>query len=130
MIPSLPPACKDKAETADRQPINRETIQQWYGNDDVTEIPDSFLTVTDVLLDSLRQAIDAQDLSGARYMAHEVKGSSLAVSAEEMVQWAIQLENAIHTENWIEAVKTYGAITTAFTRVTECLKSQLSNFTR
>jgi|AGTN01.2.fsa_nt_gi Response regulators consisting of a CheY-like receiver domain and a winged-helix DNA-binding domain len=107
-------------------PISREKMQELYGTEDIGEILDSFLNVTDKLLERLKTAIEAQDLSSAGYIAHEVKGSSLAVSAEEMVYLSRELEKAIQAETWVEVIKAYSALATAFKRVTESMKAPVS----
>ncbi len=103
--------------------ISRQHVQSLYGTEDIAEILESFLSVTDKLLESLKSAIETRDLSTARIITHEVKGSSLAVSAGEMVTLAIELELAIRAENWMDVVKCYSALATTFKRVTESLKT-------
>jgi len=102
---------------------SRMRVQALYGCENISDILDSFLSVTDKLLESLKSAIETRDLSTARVITHEVKGSSLAVSAQEMVTLAIALELAIRAENWIEVVKYYSALTAAFRHVTVSLRT-------
>jgi HPt (histidine-containing phosphotransfer) domain-containing protein len=56
-----------------------------------------------------------------RRMAHEIKGSSYAVSAREMAKLFLKLEHAAEEQNWTEAEKLYASLGLAFARVREFL---------
>lgn len=78
----------------------------------------SFLEVTARLLGDLNAAIQSSDLAAATHLAHEVKASSLMVSAGEMARCARRLEEAIREEKWDEVVDDYRDLVAAFGRTT------------
>jgi CheY-like chemotaxis protein len=84
---------------------------------------ESFLDVTTRLLAELSEAIATGDLSTATYLAHEVKASSLVVSAGEMAELARVLEQTIREERWAKVVDDYRALVAAFKRTTEGLRT-------
>lgn len=92
---------------------------------DVARVVESFLEVTAQLLEDLNEAIQSEDLSAATHLAHEIRASSLAVSASEMVQMARRLEEAIREERWREVIDDYRDLVDAFRRTTEELKAPM-----
>jgi HPt (histidine-containing phosphotransfer) domain-containing protein len=57
-------------------------------------------------------------------MVHEIKSSSYTVSAREMAQVCLQLEQAGELQNWPEIEKLYVTLGLAFARVRECLQNK------
>jgi CheY-like chemotaxis protein len=90
---------------------------------DAAEVMESFLDVTARLLEDLNEAIRSEDFSAATHLAHEIRASSLVVSAREMAQMARRLEEAIRDENWGEVIDDYRCLIAAFCRTTEELKA-------
>ena len=93
------------------------------GARNAARVLESFLAVTAQLLEDLSAAIESKDLSAATHLAHEVKASSLMVSAGEVAQQARRLEQAIRDEKWGELVDDYRDLVAAFRRTTEALKN-------
>jgi len=103
------------------EPIDRDYLNLLYGLQQLDEVLELFLTVTDTLLGQLESAIEHHDVSVVRHMANEIKGSSYAVSAREMARLCLDLEHAGEEQNWTEAEKLYASLGLAFARVREYL---------
>ncbi len=99
------------------EPIDRNYLNLLYGLQQLDDVLELFLTVTDTLLDQLESAIEHHDVAVVRRMAHEIKGSSYAVSAREMAKLCLELEHAGEEQNWGEAEKLYASLGLAFARV-------------
>ena len=89
----------------------------------VAQLLESFLKVTAQLLEDLNAAIRSGNLSAATHLAHEVKASSLVVSAGEVAERARRLEQAIRAERWGVVMDHYRDLVAAFHRTTEALKA-------
>jgi CheY-like chemotaxis protein/HPt (histidine-containing phosphotransfer) domain-containing protein len=118
---------KDLQASQGTEPIDRDYLNLHYGLEQLDDVLMLFLTVTDNLLGQLESAIEHHDMAVVRRMAHEIKGSSYAVSAREMAKLCLELEHAGEEQNWTEAEKLYAALGLAFARVREFLtvKQQL-----
>jgi CheY-like chemotaxis protein len=105
----------------EEMPINNYALKMLYGLEQLDDILALFLTVTETLLAQLESAIHHQDVAIVGRLAHEIKGSSYAVSAKEMVKLCRELEHQGEQENWPEAARTYAALGLAFARVRQFL---------
>ncbi len=103
------------------EPIDRDYLHLLYGLQQLDDVLELFLTVTESLLGQLESAIVHHDVVIVRRMAHEIKGSSYAVSAREMAKLCLQLEHAGEEQNWPEAERLYSALGLAFARVRQFL---------
>ncbi len=97
--------------------IKQNDSNMLFGLRQLDDVMQLFLTVTETLLDQLETAIAQQDDVVVRHMAHEIKGSSFAVSAQEMAVLCLEMENAGESKNWSEVQKLYAALGLAFARV-------------
>lgn len=109
----------DAAESIDRNYLNI-----LYGVQQLDDVLDLFMTVTERLLAELESAIQHQDVAIVRRMAHEIKGSSYTVGAREMAQVCRQLEQESEEQDWPEVEKLYVALGLAFARVRGCLQNK------
>jgi CheY-like chemotaxis protein len=96
-----------------------------YGAGAAAAILESFLVFTEKLLLRLEKAITAQDVAAAKYLAHELKCSSLTVNAQEMARLARLLERAARAKDWPGVLGTYRDLLAAYKRVTEGLHTPL-----
>jgi len=111
-------------ENQQNEPIDCDYLSLLYGLQQLDDVLELFLTVTDTLLSQLESAIEHHDVAVVRHMAHEIKGSSYAVSAREMAKLCLDLEHAGEEQNWTEAEKLYAALGLAFARVREFLSKK------
>lgn len=100
-------------------PINREKLRLLYGTDQLGDIMDIFIIATEALLIELKTGIRDRSPEQVGRAAHELKGSSFAVSAEEMAILARRLETASRSNNWAEALAIYAEMARAFASVRE-----------
>ncbi|MBX9573818.1 MAG: response regulator [Candidatus Obscuribacterales bacterium] len=103
------------------EPINRIYLDLLYGVQQLEEVLQLFLTVTETLLTGLKSAIANRDMVVVRILAHEIKGSSYAVNAREMARICRELERAGEEENWAEAEQLNQTLEQAFSRVRKFL---------
>lgn len=118
-----------RLEEANTEPIDRDYLNLLYGLQQLDDVLELFLTVTESLLDQLESAIVHHDVVVVCRMAHEIKGSSYSVSAREMAKLCLELEQASAEQDWPEAEKLYTALGLAFARVRQFLheKKELLN---
>lgn len=109
-------------DTSDDEPLNRIYLDLLYGVQQLDEVLQLFLTVTDGLLGGVETAISNRDVHLLRILAHEIKGSSYSVNAREMAKICRELERAADEENWTEAEQLYQTLGQAFTRVKDFLQ--------
>lgn len=88
-----------------------------YSSAEIELILETFLNVTENLLIELEAGICKRDLQLVNRIAYELKGSSLQVSANEIAQLCISLEQAKQCDDWTEILRVYAALALAFTRV-------------
>ncbi|HEY9681473.1 MAG TPA: response regulator [Oculatellaceae cyanobacterium] len=106
------------------EPINRIYLDLLYGVQQLEEVLQLFLTVTETLLTGLNSAIAKHDMVVVRILAHEIKGSSYAVNAREMARICRELEQAGEEENWPEAEQLNQTLEQAFNRVRSFLQGK------
>jgi two-component system sensor histidine kinase/response regulator len=108
--------------------IDPRTLKMLYGLEQLDDILVLFLTVTEAVLAQIESAIQNKNIGTVKRMAHELKGSSAAVSAQEMSQLCIRLEQAAEQGNFSEAEKLYTSLGLAFARVREFMNSRTDQF--
>lgn len=113
-----------RLELSNTEPIDRNYLNLLYGLQQLDEVLELFLNVTESLLDQLESAIVHRDVVVVCRMAHEIKGSSYTVSAREMAKLCLDLENAGAEKDWPEAEKLYTALGLAFARVRQYLQNK------
>lgn len=108
-------------------PIDRARLRLLYEMDDLEPILQLFLQVTETLLRELDLAIGERNVVKVAHTAHELKGSSYAVSAREMAKLSLELEHAGQEERWSEALMIYAGLAHGFLRVKEFLNKESAN---
>lgn len=111
------------------EPIDRAQLNLLYGLQQLDDVLELFMTVTDTLLGQLESAIVHHDVAIVRRMAHEIKGSSYAVSAKEMAKLCLEMEQAGDEQDWPEAERLYTALGLAFARVRQFLNGNHQSLT-
>lgn len=104
-------------------PIDRARLKLLYEMDNLEPVLKLFLEVTQTLLVELETAIGERNVAKVTHTAHELKGSSYAVSAREMAKLSLELEHAGEKGQWNEAMKIYTGLALGFIRVKEFLSS-------
>jgi DNA-binding response OmpR family regulator len=106
---------------AENSPINRERLRLLYGTDKIDDILAVFLSANEALLCELKSAINRHDQLEAERVAHELKGSAFAVSAEQMSILARDLENSAQNGEWQKALQIYAELAIAFVKIQQLL---------
>lgn len=106
---------------ADDYPIDRERMKLLYETDNLEPILKLFMEVSETLMSELNAAIGERNVAKVTRTAHELKGSSYAVSAREMAKLSLELEQAGEEQRWAEAVQIYLALSLGFLHVKEYL---------
>jgi CheY-like chemotaxis protein len=127
MIPTPDDYQSNAVAALDEYPIDRARLKLLYDVEDLEPVLKLFLEVTETLMAELETAIGERNVAKVSYTAHELKGSSYAVSAREMAKLSLELEHAGEEERWSEALKIYTGLALGFIRVKEFLsKEELS----
>lgn len=98
-------------------PISSPELLSEYSAEQVHQILETFLIVTETLMAELEAGISKHDEDSVKRVAHELKGSSSQVSAHEIARLCLNLEQAKNADNWTEIMRVYAALALAFTRV-------------
>lgn len=117
------------AEQDAQESLDQNMLNLMYGLGQVDDIMELFLTVTVALLAQLESAILHQDLVTVRLMANEIKGSSYAVTANEMARLCRDLERQGEEQDWPEVARIYTALGLAFARVRQFLEKRQEDIT-
>lgn len=114
-----------RLETSDRaEPIDRDYLNLLYDIQQLDDVLDLFMSVTETLLAELGAAIHRQDIAIVRRMVHEIKGSSVTVSAGQMAHVCRELEQASEDQDWPTVEKLYVALGLAFARVCQWMENK------
>lgn len=107
-----------------RQPLDRAYLNVLYGIDQLDDILDLYLMVTEALLGQLNASIEKREASEVKRIAHEIKGGSYSVSAQEMANLSRELERAGEQEAWTDAMKIYAALFLSFGKVRDFISKK------
>ncbi len=99
------------------EPLDRAYLNVLYGIDQLDDILDLYLMVTEALLGQLNASIQKREPMEVKRIAHEIKGGSYSVSAKEMADLSRELERAGEQEAWTDAMKIYAALFLSFGKV-------------
>lgn len=108
-----------RAESAvNSNPIDMQALEKNCQQDAalVTELLNLYCTSTAALLVELSTGIQAQSITSAR-PAHEIKGASAYIAANDVQRLASTLEQAIKAGHWDEASNLFDDLEAAFIRV-------------
>jgi PAS domain S-box-containing protein len=93
-------------------------LQAFHGDRAIVdELVELYIDTTRPLLEQLRQAVESCDGTLTARHAHELKGASTYITAEQMTSLARSLEAAAREERWREALDLLDEMEPAFIRV-------------
>ena len=105
------------AATPLRDPVDFEQLKKSCGVDVAHDIVQVYLSAAETLLDGLREARESRDATALASLAHQLRGSSQAVGAQEMVTLSDKLTIYARKSNWIEAKETIESLVYSFSRL-------------
>jgi two-component system sensor histidine kinase/response regulator len=105
-------------------PVNVPQLYDAYG-DEVTELLMLFSNSSERLVAELTEAMQAEDCKQIAGIAHELKGASWAVGADEMARLSVFLEQAACQQNWRLVHRTFARLHHHFAEVKRFVNSQI-----
>lgn len=113
----LKPDASVVAATPLRDPVDFEQLKRSCGVDVAHDIILVYLSAAETLLDGLREARESRDAVALSALSHQLRGSSQAVGAQEMVTLSDKLSVFARKNNWIEAKETIESLIYSFSRL-------------
>lgn len=113
----LKPDASVVAATPLRDPVDFEQLKRSCGVDVAHDIILVYLSAAETLLDGLREARESRDAVALSALSHQLRGSSQAVGAQEMVTLSDKLSAYARKNNWIEAKETIESLIYSFSRL-------------
>ncbi len=113
----LKPDASTIAATPLRDPVDFEQLKKSCGVDVAHDIIQVYLSAAETLLDGLRDARESRDATALASLSHQLRGSSQAVGALEMVTLSDKLAVYARKNNWIEAKETIESLNYSFSRL-------------
>ncbi len=113
----LKPDASVIAATPLRDPVDFEQLKKSCGVDVAHDIVQVYLSAAETLLDGLRDARESRDATALASLSHQLRGSSQAVGALEMVTLADKLAVYARKNNWIESKETIESLNYSFSRL-------------
>ncbi len=116
-------------QTINEDPINIALLQRTCGNEVAREILEVFLSAAETLLESIDLARQKRDARALESLAHQLKGSSAAIGATEMVRLSVRMEDAAAQDNWVQSRIIYEALKWSFRRLNRFISFTLEQET-
>lgn len=113
----LKPDASVVAATPLRDPVDFEQLKKSCGIDVAHDIVKVYLSAAETLLDGLKEARESRDATALASLSHQLRGSSQAVGAQEMVTLSDKLSVFARKTNWIEAKETIESLNYSFSRL-------------
>lgn len=113
----LKPDASVVAATPLRDPVDFEQLKKTCGVDVAHDIVTVYLSAAETLLDGLKEARESRDATALASLSHQLRGSSQAVGALEMVTLCDKLSVFARKANWIEAKETIESLNYSFSRL-------------
>lgn len=107
----------DGGDSKDSPPINIKELRKLYGDDDLHDILKMFLTEATELLASVRQQIDSRSDRELSATAHQLKGLSAVLCADDLTRLSLEIEQAAKKSAWEPAESTLGLLQDEFDKV-------------
>jgi len=113
----LKPDASVVAATPLRDPVDFEQLKKSCGIDVAHDIIVVYLSAAETLLGGLREARESRDAVALAALSHQLRGSSQAVGAQEMVTLSDKLSAYARKNSWIEAKETIESLNYSFSRL-------------
>lgn len=101
----------------DEVPIKIEDLQKLYGKEDLEDILRMFLTESIELLGSIQTQIDAHQDRELAATAHQMKGLSAVLCANDLTRLSLEIEQSAKQSAWEPAAATLVLLTEEFEKV-------------
>ena len=98
-------------------PINLNDLRKLYGDEDLHDILKMFLTEATELLTSVRKHIDSRSDRELAATAHQLKGLSAVLCADNLTRLSLEIEQAAKKSAWEPAEGTLSLLQEEFSKV-------------
>jgi polar amino acid transport system substrate-binding protein len=98
-------------------PINLNELRKLYGDDDLHDILKMFLSEATELLASVRTQIDSRSDRELAATAHQLKGLSAVLCADNLTRLSLEIEQSAKKSAWEPAEATLGLLQEEFKKV-------------
>jgi two-component system, sensor histidine kinase and response regulator len=105
-------------QTINEDPINIGLLERTCGEDVAREILEVFISAAETLLEGMDVARQRHEGRALESLAHQMKGSSAAIGAMEMVRLSTRMEDAAAQDNFVQARIIHEALKWSFRRLT------------
>ena len=109
----------------DGQPIDMEELEEFYGNEMLVEMMETFLTQTEDIIAKLRIHLFERNARAIAGLAHEVKASCASIGAKQIARLCLYLEQAATQNDWLEVEETLSSIEKNFNNLKSYIQSSL-----
>jgi CheY-like chemotaxis protein/HPt (histidine-containing phosphotransfer) domain-containing protein len=117
-------------QTINEDPINIGLLQRTCGEDVAREILEVFMSAAETLLEGIEVARQRRDGRALESLAHQLKGSSAAIGAVEMVRLSARMEDAGAHDNFVQARIIHEALKWSFRRLQRFINFSLEQARR
>lgn len=107
------------------EPVNLRQMYDAYG-DEAPELLLLFINSSERIVAHIRDAIQSEDSKSVGTHAHELKGASWAVGADELARLSVFLEQAAGQENWRMVHRTFIRLHHHFEEVRNYVQQSIS----
>ncbi|HEY9790179.1 MAG TPA: response regulator [Candidatus Obscuribacterales bacterium] len=105
-------------QTINEDPINIGLLERTCGEEVAREILEVFVSAAETLLEGMEVARQRREGRALESLAHQMKGSSAAIGATEMVRLSTRMEDAAAQDNFVQARIIHEALKWSFRRLT------------
>jgi two-component system, sensor histidine kinase and response regulator len=117
-------------QTINEDPINIGLLQRTCGEEVAREILEVFISAAETLLEGIEVARQRRDGRALESLAHQLKGSSAAIGAVEMVRLSARMEDAASHDNFVQARIIHEALKWSFRRLQRFINFSLEQARR
>lgn len=117
-------------QTINEDPINIGMLNRTCGEDVAREILEVFMSAAETLLEGIELARQRRDGRALESLAHQLKGSSAAIGAVEMVRLSARMEEAAANDNFVQARIIHEALKWSFRRLQRFINFSLEQARR
>lgn len=122
----LKPDASVVAATPLRDPVDFEELTRQCGPEVARDILRVYLSAAETLLDGLKEARESRDATALASLCHQLRGSSSAVGALDMVTLSDKLSVYARKSNWIEAKEMIESLSYSYSRLKKFAERILS----
>ncbi|HNB25285.1 MAG TPA: response regulator, partial [Candidatus Melainabacteria bacterium] len=112
-----PSGAKSGDDGKESPPINISELRKLYGDDDLHDILKMFLTEATELLASVRTQIDSRSDRELAATAHQLKGLSAVLCADNLTRLSLEIEQCAKKSAWEPAEGSLGLLQDEFSKV-------------